>query len=963
MTARFRVVRAVAAICLVITTTGAGMRGSAAGAANHAPGAPTDLLVDEAASPLWVTGPPTFGWIPHDVDRDEIQTAYRILVATEPTTEPKSDSILWDSGRVASSAESFVSASRLHLASDHRFWWTVQTWDRLGIAGAFARPVSFDTALDDVDWHADWIRRPTAPANPLEDYFLARRAFAVGSSPVVRAIASVSAGQQYELYVDGVRVGSGPSYAYPDEQYYQPTDITRYLEPGRTNVVAMIVHNLGAGQGRPAQPPGLIAHVTIEHRDGARQTITTDGSWRLHEGPWLPAPPRNEEGDFIETIDARKLPPAWAKVSFDDRGWEHAEVVGPPSTKPWTHLVAQRTQIVERALKPVTFKALANGTYVADFGAVIAATPSIMLSEGKAGRRLTLTRGFLLDANGHVSTTQGTQQTDMHDDYIERDGAQRLRLFGYLGFRYLEVAGAGETLTADDVTAYARHADVPDTAASSFSSSSPVLDRIWAMARHSALYGSQEQFVDTPTREKGQFLRDASNISSVTSVAFAERQLTWQALRDFARSQAKYWPDGRVNAVYPNGDGRRDIPDFTEDYVGWVLRYYELTGDRATLAALYPTISRVAGYVAHAISPQTGLVTNLPGGDGDYAGGIVDWPIAMRYGYDKSSVALTTVNILAIEVFRDVERAAQALRRPATEMDAQRARADSLVKAVNTRLRRSDGVYIDGLHQDGTQSTHASQQANAYALAAGIAPAPDRAAVVDAVVKLGMAMGPDVAGVLLAGLHASGNDQALVDIVSNAKIPGWAQILDRGATFTWESWNARDVPGDSESHAWGATVLPELMTEVLGVQVATPGASRVDVRPPHTSITNARGRLATERGPVSVAWHRKDARHFTLQLTVPDNVVATVHVPAAFERYVREGGHGLGSVRGVNVEAVGSGAVRLAVGSGHYSFAVAPHAAPNRTGLTLVIGFAIVVVLAGLVLFAEVRRRSAALPQ
>jgi len=434
-------------------------------------------------------------------------------------------------------------------------------------------------------------------------------------------------------------------------------------------------------------------------------------------------------------------------------------------------------------------------------------------------------------------------------------------------------------------------------------------------------------------------------------------------LRDFARSQAKFWPDGRVNAVYPNGDGGRDIPDFTEDYVGWVLRYYELTGDRVTLAALYPSISRVADYVARAIVPQTGLVTNLPGGDGDYAGGIVDWPPAMRYGYDKSSAALTTVNILAIEVFRGVERAAQDLRRPTSETDAQRVRADSLVKAVNARLRGSGGIYIDGLHQDGTKSAHASQQANAYALAAGIVPAPDRAAVVDAVVKLGMAMGPDVAGVLLAGLHASGNDQALVDIVSNAKIPGWAQILDRGATFTWESWNARDVPGDSESHAWGATVLPELTTSVLGVRVATPGASRVDVTPPHTNITNARGRLATERGPVSVAWHRKDARHFTLQLIVPDNVVASVHLPAAFARYVREDGHALGSVRGVKVEAVGPGTVRLAVGSGHYSFAVAPHAAPNSTGLTLVIVFAIVVVLAGLVLFAEVRRRSAALPQ
>ena len=186
-------------------TTGAGMRGSAATAANHAPGRPTDLRVDEAVSPLWVKGAPTFGWIPHDVDRDEIQTAYRILVASEPTDDPKSDAIVFDSGRVASSAEAFVKLSGFHVVPDHRYWWSVQTWDRAETAGDFAKPVSFDTVIDDADWHADWIRRPTAPANPLEDYFLARRAFAVGASPVVRAIASVSAAQQYELYVDGAR--------------------------------------------------------------------------------------------------------------------------------------------------------------------------------------------------------------------------------------------------------------------------------------------------------------------------------------------------------------------------------------------------------------------------------------------------------------------------------------------------------------------------------------------------------------------------------------------------------------------------------------------------------------------------------------------------------------------------------------------------------------------------------------
>ena len=88
---------------------------------------------------------------------------------------------------------------------------------------------------------------------------------------------------------------------------------------------------------------------------------------------------------------------------------------------------------------------------------------------------------------------------------------------------------------------------------------------MWNLARHSALYDIQEQFLDTPTREKGPFLGDAFDVSQATMAAFGERALTFQALRDFARSQARYWPDGRVNVVYPNGDGKRDIPDATED--------------------------------------------------------------------------------------------------------------------------------------------------------------------------------------------------------------------------------------------------------------------------------------------------------------------------------------------------------------------------------------------------------------
>jgi alpha-L-rhamnosidase len=139
--------------------------------------------------------------------------------------------------------------------------------------------------------------------------------------------------------------------------------------------------------------------------------------------------------------------------------------------------------------------------------------------------------------------------------------------------------------------------------------------------------------------------------------------------------------------------------------------------------------------------------------------------------------------------------------------------------------------------------------------------------------------------------------------------------------------------------------------------VTAPGANQVAVNPPRTTVNRASGRLATERGPVTVAWHRVDPLHFGLDLTVPDNVTAVVALPAPSVRAVREGGRGLGSVAGVKVDRAGPGSVLPAVGSGRYSFAVAPPPpARSRAPWIIAIVIACVVVLLA-VAFVVARRR------
>jgi alpha-L-rhamnosidase len=253
----------------------------------------------------------------------------------------------------------------------------------------------------------------------------------------------------------------------------------------------------------------------------------------------------------------------------------------------------------------------------------------------------------------------------------------------------------------------------------------------------------------------------------------------------------------------------------------------------------------------------------------------------MRYGYDMDTAVRTTVNALAVNMFRRAADLAEVAGRPAAEVTAARRQADSLRAAMNAHLVRADGLYVDGLKADGSQSPHASQHANAYAVAYGIAP-PDRVApVAGYAASLGMAMGPQTAAVLLDALAMAGRYDDVVTRLTDRSSPGWANVLAQGGTFTWETWTPSDAQGDSMSHGWGSTVLVNIQEAMLGVRADTPGWATFTVQPPAGGLARASGQVPTVRGPINVSWQRNAAGGGALdiQVTVPANASATVVLP------------------------------------------------------------------------------------
>src|SRR5260370_41208532 len=102
---------------------------------------------------------------------------------------------------------------------------------------------------------------------------------------------------------------------------------------------------------------------------------------------------------------------------------------------------------------------------------------------------------------------------------------------------------------------------------------------------------------------------------------------------------------------------------------------------------------------------------------------------------------------------------------------------------------------------------------------------------------------PRTAAEVLETLRLAGRDRDLLTRLTDPKAPGWANLLARGGTFTWEGWNPSAIIGDSMSHGWGANLLVEIHRGLLGVEPTGPGNSTFPAAPPRTRLPPASARI------------------------------------------------------------------------------------------------------------------------
>jgi alpha-L-rhamnosidase len=861
-----------------------------AATASAAPFGPTSLRVDDITNPVGTEGAPYFGWLDNDTNANEIQSGYEVLVASSAAKLDGNVGDVWDSGKVSSDQENHVVYAGTPLGADTAYFWKVRTWDREGNAGAYSASGTFAVGLlANSNWSgASWIKRNT---NVPDDYTYYRKSAALPVGTVDRATVYVTSVHKYALYVNGTLVGKGPAYAFPQFQFYNAYDVTALIKPGAANQFAMFNHWFGGGSGRPPSSRGVLMKAIIHYADGTNAVVGTDGTWL--ESPatsWVAGQQRrNGEGaGYIEKIDARNLRPDWFMPGFDDSAWTAAAVIGPQPNSTWTGtLLPDLQRIVETVLKPVSVTKI-NGNYIVDMGKVYSGMPRISFSGGSAGTTVNMLGGFAFLPSGEIDTSQN-QMTNLSYSTVLSGTDFTFEPAEFNQMRYFEIFNSPMPVTTSNFAFVERHSPMND-AASSFTSSNTTLNNVWDLMKQSLPVGAQEEFLDS-MRQKGGFLGDGFQQSIVAMPVEGERVLTRRQLGEFIESMRQFWNTGanlgRVNACYPDVSNARDIPDYTQAFLQWVWEYYLQTGDRDFIANNYTALTNIAQYVNRSRNPAHGLITRLLGGtSAAYKNGIIDWPADMRFGYDMATVtgpgnsASTVINSWAWEDYDIMSRIAAELGKT-DDSTTYRGMADDLQKAINTNLLNSSGVYVDGLESSGKQSSHASQHANAFPLSLGIVPAAQQASVAAKVDSLGMSV--SALGILqvVRGLGEANQGPQLLDLYTNAKQYGWAQILSLGATATWESWTS-NTDGDSESHGWGAVGLDGYIHYILGVKALAPQFAQVQIMPLDfgAGLTSASGSLLTDRGTISVAWDR-NATRYHLAVTIPVNVTAAVYVPQA----------------------------------------------------------------------------------
>ena len=847
--------------------------------------APVNLRCEYLVDPIGIDVlQPRFSWVLDEPARGQRQTAYQVVVSTDPQAA-RAD--MWDSGRVASPESTHVVYAGTPLGSERTYYWKVRYWDKDGRPSPYSRVAWFEMGLlEPADWRAQWI----GGANQLRREFTLERA-------VVRARAYIAGVGYYELRINGRKAGDhvlDPGWTTYDKRVlYVTYDVTTLLRQGPNAVGVML------GQGWFGAR-ALLLQIQVELEGGTKVQIASDATWKAHAGPIV--------SDSLydgEVYDARLETPGWDQPGFADATWKPAAPVTPPKGVLSAQMMPP-IRVVE-TLVPLKLTSPRPGVYVFDLEQNISGWVELRV-RGPRGTAVRLRHAELVYDDGRINV-ENLRAARATDTYILRgDGEEEIYepRFTYHGFRYVEVTGFSGTPRLDSVRGRVVHSDVRPVGG--FSAPKPILNRLHRASWWGIKTNLHSVPTDCPQRdERIGWMGDAHLAGEAAMLNFDMAAFYTNFLHDIRDEQSA---DGAVTDTVPHKWGRRPAdPAWGSAYPLLAWYTYQHYGDRRILEEHYEGIKKWADFLRN--RSQDGILSY------SYYG---DWVATEK---TPGELVSTFYYFYSVQV---VARVAEVLGRTA-DAEAYRKQADAIQAAFHTRFFRGD-VYGTG-----------SQAAQTLALYLNLAPKEARGSAWSHLVN-DIVYGRNTH--LTTGIHATkylmellarqGRAELTYELATQTTYPSWGYMLENGATTIWELWQNKTGPAmNSHNHPAFASVDGWLYRALAGLNVdpSGPGWQRIRVEPQVVrDLEWASGSIESMRGPVACAWRRTEDG-MNLAVTIPAGSEAEIHVPKPPPGpvVIREGGRVVWrdgafqpGVEGLTGARDAQRAVIFLAGSGRYTF-------------------------------------------
>jgi alpha-L-rhamnosidase len=842
--------------------------------------APFNLRCEYLVNPICIdVKKPRFSWLLEHKERNQSQSAYRIIVSSSKEAIQDEKGNIWDSGKHNSGDNYNIVYNGTELQSDGTYFWRVKWWDKDDDESEYSDIHIFGTALfQGSDWKAQWIskkefidkksrkklqyksggRNLAGRIKELHALYL-RKEFSLSKNVESAKVYACGVGY-YQLQINGKRIGDrilDPAQTdYNKLALYSTYDISKFLQ--KDNAIGVILGNGRCVELFGYDFPKLILQLNIHYTDGTSEIIFTDDSWKISNGPI------KENGLYFgEIYDARLEMLGWDKTHFDDKSWNNAVKVN------GYNLASQMMQPIQitKTINPKEIYSPEPGVYVMDFKQNFTGFIKMKV-HGPRGTKVKLSFSEIVYQNGMINTATngGAIASDIY--ILKGEGEEHYEPhFTYHGFRYVEITGFPGVPSLDNFEGLFFHSNVPKVG--DFYCSNKLINQIHSNTIWGQLSNLMSIPTDCPQRDERQgWMGDAQLATEEAILNFDMARFFTKYLRDIRECQTE---DGSISDVVPPYWKLYPAdPAWGSAFVTIAWHLYWYYNDLRVLEENYDAMKN---YVDFLISISENDLILM----GKYG----DWCPPCSIVSKKTPVELTSSWYFYHDTFY-FSKITEILGKT-DDIEYYKTKTIDIKNAFNNKFLNVS--YETTKLSPADRSV--SQTSNALPLYLNMVPEKKKKNVLSTLINTieedyDYHIDTGIIGTryIFEVLTKNGFPHAAYKMITQESFPSYGYMIKEGATTLWERWEKLEGGGmNSHNHIMLGSVDTWFYKFLGGINCESPGWQHVKIKPFIPNDMNyAHSSIKTYKGRVSCSWEKR-GDSLKISTSIPVGVTAEIWFP------------------------------------------------------------------------------------